>query len=174
MDVEAHPPMMLMMLEEDYIGAVIVIILLLVLLGLIKLCKEKQRTSGGPIRYSPPSWEQRARQIREAALERARRREFPSTPRAGSDVSSCPVGGGCLVCGAPIREELSVRCPVCGRVRCPICQRFVARGQDLLACPHCKVPGHANEIRAWVSKKGTCPYCGRVLAVNQLEPPEYS
>ena len=87
-----------------------------------------------------------------------------------SDRPSSPVGGTCLVCGALIREELSTRCPVCGaeRRRCPICQRFVAGGQELLACPHCQMLSHANELRLWVSKKGTCPYCGRQLKVSQL------
>jgi len=92
------------------------------------VCEERERrsTRHRTARYPPPYWERRSRYQAPRILEDA-------------DRPSSPVGGTCLACGAIIREELSSRCPVCGaeRQRCPICQRFVAGGQELLACPYC-------------------------------------
>lgn len=90
------------------------------------------------------------------------------------DQSSSPIGGTCLDCGAVFKEETSLQCPSCGvdRKRCPICQRFVTAEQDLLACPHCKAIGHANEIELWVHEGRVCPYCGRKLATLDLQEPK--
>lgn len=92
----------------------------------------------------------------------------------GPDVSSSPVGGACLECGSTITEETNLQCPDCGvaRKRCTICQRFVAGGQELLACPLCHSLSHSNEIIAWVQKKNKCPYCGRGLKQDQLIHPD--
>jgi DNA-directed RNA polymerase subunit RPC12/RpoP len=89
-----------------------------------------------------------------------------------ADRSSSPVGYSCLECGAPVQEESSLTCPECGtkRIRCPICQRFIAAGQNLLMCPYCETPGHANELRMWIEKKGTCPYCARRISLQKLKP----
>lgn len=93
---------------------------------------------------------------------------------SGRDVSSSPVGGTCLKCGAIFHEETLSHCPECGaeRQRCPICQRFIAGGQELLACPHCQVLGHANELIEWIDKHETCPYCARKVTKNDLLYPE--
>lgn len=90
-----------------------------------------------------------------------------------TDTPSSPVGGTCLACGAKVTEETSTSCPQCGaeRQRCPICQRYVAGGQDLLACVHCRTPGHANEMLAWVEAHETCPYCAHRIDRDALEPP---
>jgi len=89
------------------------------------------------------------------------------------DTPSSPVGGTCLACGATVTEETSTFCPQCGaeRQRCPICQRHVAGGQDLLACIHCRMPGHANEMLAWVEEHETCPYCAHRIDTHALKPP---
>ncbi len=131
------------------------------------------------------------RLMRERRREEARRqtaREFGSladsrtsaTPRAvrvihsssAADQSSSPVGYRCIECGATVQEESSLNCPECGmkRIRCPICQRFIAAGQELLMCPFCETPGHANELRIWIEKRGTCPYCARRLTLQKLKP----
>jgi len=131
---------------------VFIIFLLLVIVFLLYACVSSPRGENEHAPFTPHSiWSRRL-------------------GRWSSDRPSSPVGGTCLACGAVIREELSSRCPVCGaeRQRCPICQRFVAGGQELLACPYCQMLSHANELRLWVSKKGTCPYCGRQLKVSQL------
>ena len=90
------------------------------------------------------------------------------------DPSSSPIGGACLSCGSIVTEETSLYCPNCGtaRSRCPICQRFVVGGQELLACPHCKSLGHANEMVMWIQRKEKCPYCARKLNALQLKTPE--
>lgn len=90
------------------------------------------------------------------------------------DQNSSPIGGTCLDCGAVFEEETSLQCPNCGsdRQRCPICQRFVTAEQDLLACPHCKAIGHANEMELWVHEERVCPYCGRKLATLDLQKPK--
>jgi len=96
-----------------------------------------------------------------------------STDWRAPDTPSSPVGGTCLACGAKVTEETSTFCPECGaeRQRCPICQRHVAGGQDLLACVHCQMPGHANEMLAWVEEHGTCPYCAHHIDGHDLKPP---
>lgn len=101
----------------------------------------------------------------------------PSVSRtawSGQDVSSSPIGGTCLVCGATVHEETFRQCTECGteRQRCPICQRFIAGGQELLACPHCQVLGHANELIEWIKRHESCPHCGRKVTKYELLSPE--
>lgn len=101
---------------------------------------------------------------------------FSRSPSSGNwtaaDTPSSPVGGTCLACGATVTEETSPTCSKCGaeRQRCSICQRYVAGGQDLLACVHCRAPGHANEMLAWVEQHETCPYCARRIDRDELKP----
>jgi len=104
---------------------------------------------------------------------RTEERWTASTDWKAADTASSPVGGTCLACGAKVTEETSTSCPKCGaeRQRCPICQRYVAGGQDLLACVHCRTPGHANEMLAWVEAHGTCPYCAHRIDRHALNPP---
>jgi hypothetical protein len=89
------------------------------------------------------------------------------------DTVSSPIGDVCIKCGAVFEEEIEPNCPSCGiqRERCPICQRFIAGGQDLLACPFCKTLGHANEMETWVRKKVKCPHCGHRLGPTLLLNP---
>ncbi|MFX1563091.1 MAG: hypothetical protein ACFFDP_07260 [Promethearchaeota archaeon] len=96
------------------------------------------------------------------------------TSWSGQDVSSSPIGGTCLKCGAVFHEETLSHCSKCGaeRQRCPICQRFIAGGQELLACPHCQVLGHANELIEWIERHESCPYCARKITKDELLSPE--
>jgi hypothetical protein len=139
--------------------------------------EEHQHDREGSFYQYPPS--------REAAEPSASEPEEEPTPPLPSfsrspsytdwkapDTPSSPVGGTCLACGAKVTEETSTSCPECGaeRQRCPICQRYVAGGQDLLACVHCRTPGHANEMLAWVEQRGTCPYCARRIDKDEFKP----
>jgi hypothetical protein len=130
--------------------------------------EERQRNrEGSSYRYSPPiapSEDSTSEPEEEAAPASPSFSRSPSGRNwMAEDTASSPIGGTCLACGAPVTEETSASCPECGaeRQRCPICGRYVAGGQDLLACIHCRTPGHANEMLAWVEQHETCPYCAR-------------
>ncbi|MFW9831621.1 MAG: hypothetical protein ACFFD8_07590 [Candidatus Thorarchaeota archaeon] len=98
----------------------------------------------------------------------------PRVPPTTMDPASSPIGKTCLKCGIVFEEEIEEFCPGCGikRERCPICHRFVADGQELLACPYCKTLGHANEIIDWVRQKQKCPYCAQELDTSTLVDPD--
>lgn len=124
---------------------------------------EENRT----VSYRPSRSSSRPRSS--SSFNRYKRSQTPTR-----DQSSSPIGGTCLDCWAVFKEETSLQCPNCGadRQRCPICQRFVTANQDLLACPHCKAIGHANEMELWVHEERVCPYCGRKLATLDLQEPK--
>ncbi len=119
---------------------------------------------------------QDGRQARRRTASSPTRRVTPPESQARPielDTASSPIGDVCMNCGAVFEEEIEPNCPTCGihRERCPICQRFIAGGQDLLACPFCKTLGHANEMETWVRKKVKCPHCGHRLGPTLLMKP---
>ncbi len=120
----------------------------------------------------------RSRQVQSYTRQRSTSR--PSKPiqrlrREPEDRSSSPLGYNCLNCDGVFEDETNLRCPNCGslRQRCPLCQRFVARGQDLLACPSCKTLSHANELESWVRQKEKCPHCGAKIKISMLIPKKH-
>lgn len=136
--------------------------------GLGDSCKDESRSQSR--RSRSRSWTRRS-----TSNSSHSRRSVTSTIQARKpDPVSSPIGGTCLSCGSVVTEETSLHCPNCGmlRSRCPICQRFVVGGQELLACPHCKSLGHANEIVRWIQQKEKCPYCARKLTTLELLAPE--
>jgi hypothetical protein len=180
----------LLILLQDFTGLIVAFLIafsMVMVCGVIALVcyaltrsstEEHQHDREGSFYHNPPS--------REAAEPSASEPEEEPTPPSPSfsrsprytdwkapDTPSSPVGGTCLACGAKVTEETSASCPECGaeRQRCPICQRYVAGGQDLLACVHCRTPGHANEMLAWVEDHGTCPYCAHRIDRHALKPP---
>jgi hypothetical protein len=180
----------LLILVQYFAGAEVVALLfgMLIILGVISLIcalltrpsqeNHERRRRGTPYRY-PLSQESELPVAGEPEEEVAP--PLPSYARSPThtdwrapDTPSSSVGGTCLACGATVTEETSACCPDCGaeRQRCPICQRYVAGGQDLLACIHCQAPGHANEMLAWVEQHETCPYCAHRIDRNDLRPPQ--
>jgi hypothetical protein len=152
--------------------------LVVICYALSRTPREEHRTNGegSSYRYAPsraPA-EGSVSEPEEAPRSAPSRSSWPPsrTEWTATDTASSPVGGTCLACGATVTEETSACCPECGaeRQRCPICQRYVAGGQDLLACIHCRTPGHANEMLAWVEQHQTCPYCARRINASQLRP----
>lgn len=115
----------------------------------------------------------RSRQVRSYTRRESTSRASKPVQRSYAepkDPSSSPLGYKCLNCDAVFEDEIDLQCPRCGspRQRCPLCQRFVARGQDLLACPSCKTLGHANELESWVWQKKKCPHCGAKMEARML------
>ena len=154
---------------QSYFSYWIIFGFVLVLIsGLARLCKSVNEEASSS-RASRRSYQRRV------PTRPSVTRETIHPPRIhyGSDEASSPIGGSCLECGAVITEETSLHCDHCGveHQRCPICHRFVTANQDLLACPHCKTLGHANEMHKWVQKSSKCPHCGKSVLSHQLKKP---
>jgi hypothetical protein len=177
---------LLLLLQSFPLGLAVFGLVLVIIAGILRVVCELDRSSSrerqrrreqSERHYEAPRWMNEPSR-RESGRETAETfSDFSGatghTDWKAPDVPSSPVGGTCLACGATITEETFTTCPDCGteRQRCPVCQRYIAGGQDLLACIHCRAPGHANEMRLWVEQHGTCPYCARRIDKDQLRHP---
>jgi predicted RNA-binding Zn-ribbon protein involved in translation (DUF1610 family) len=151
------------------IGASAFILLMVVAL-------RRRRTSGHS--GTRQSYQQPSASQSDVSIPEAIRIRLPPTPSAkcGSCGASLVVGEDyCWNCGAKITAPISRTAKPPGRTVtelrrgiCMVCGLSLAKGDEMLSCPHCGNLAHRNHLLEWLHVKDYCPLCRKHLDQRDL------
>lgn len=58
---------------------------------------------------------------------------------------------------------------------CMFCyEPFKSNDKNIILCPHCKFPGHANEYTSWIQVSSLCARCSQPIAKSEQTRPKYN